>query len=158
MPIDHDSVKLYAPTIDKVIRLVLEQKRPIDQADMVGRFATSFANRLIHRDSHIPDKELTHLVQIFTGVIESKYRLHHYQHFQMAAEFNHILSRVVVGVLGKIDLKDSEVYGFMSYLRQRLVEVSIPVTTQGYDPYIEKGAVMARGVIADIVRETEWMK
>jgi len=154
MPIDQDSMKMYEPTIEKVIRLVLEQKRPIDQADMVGRFAASLANRLIHRVN--PDSDLLHLIQIFTGVIESRWKLHHYQHFQMAEEFNHILSRVVIGVLAKVELKQNEFYGFNSYLRQRLLNAEI-LRADGPDAYIERGVIMVKGVIADIVRETQWI-
>jgi len=156
MPIDQDSMKMYEPTIEKVIRLVLEQKRPIDQADMVGRFAAALANRLIHRAGLDSDKDLLHLIQIFTGVIESRWRLHHYQHFQMAEEFNHILSRVVIGVLAKAELKQNEFYGFNSYLRQRLLDVNV-VQSVGGDAYVEKGVIMAKGVIFDIVRETQWI-
>jgi len=156
MPLDLDSVKMYEPTIEKVIRLVLEQKRPIDQADMVRRFASKLANRLILGNEPVVDPNLTHLVQIFAGVIESKYRLHHFQHFQIAEEFNHILSRVVVGVLGKVNLKQNEFYGFNSYLRETLLEADLVVLGMN-DPYRQKAVTMARGVIADIVRETQWI-
>jgi hypothetical protein len=156
MPIDHESVKMYEPTINKVIGLILEQKRPIDQADMVERFTSKLANRLILGSERIVDKDLSHLVQIFAGVIESKYRLHHFQHFLIADEFNHILSRIVLGVLGKVDLKQDEYYGFNSYLRQRLLEADL-VQLGNNDPYRHKAVTMARGVIGDIVRETQWI-
>jgi hypothetical protein len=96
------------------------------------------------------------LVQIFAGVIESKFRLHHFQHFQIAEELNHILSRIVLGVLGKVDLKQVEYYGFNSYLRQVLLEADI-VQLGNNDPYRHKAVTMARGVIGDIVRETQWI-
>lgn len=156
MPIDHDTVKLYEPTIEKVIQLVMEQKRPIDQADMVGRFASRLANRLILGKEPTVDPELTHLIQIFAGVIESKYRLHHFQHFQIADEFNHILSRIVLGVLSKVELKPTEFYGFNSYLRQLLLEADV-VQLGNNDPFRHKARTMVMGVIADIVRETQWI-